>query len=182
VLLVDGDMRRPRLHKALGGGNGAGLSNYLSGNAPLEALIQETEIPNLFLVSSGPIPPNPSELLASERFDLLLATLKSSDQFDHVLIDSPPLLSVADPVIMASKAGATILVVQCGRTARPAVMRGKQKLVQSKVNVLGVVLNDVDMRHGDYYSYHYGSRYRAYRYEAASERSEATGSSPPPSV
>jgi len=182
VLLVDGDMRRPRLHKALGGGNGAGLSNYLSGNAPLEALIQETEIPNLFLVSSGPIPPNPSELLASERFDLLLATLKSSDQFDHVLIDSPPLLSVADPVIMASKAGATILVVQCGRTARPVVVRGKQKLAQAKVNVLGVVLNDVDMRHGDYYSYHYGSRYRTYRYEAASERSEATGSSPPPTL
>ncbi|HEV8374972.1 MAG TPA: polysaccharide biosynthesis tyrosine autokinase [Candidatus Polarisedimenticolia bacterium] len=182
VLLVDGDMRRPRLHKALGGGNGAGLSNYLSGNADLDSLIQETEIPNLFLVSSGPIPPNPSELLASEHFDILLKTLKSSDRFDHVLIDSPPLLSVADPVIMASKAGATILVVQCGRTARPAVVRGRQKLAQAKVNILGVVLNDVDMRHGDYYSYHYGSRYRAYRYETASERSEATGSSPPPAV
>src|SRR4030095_6381994 len=107
--------------------------------------IQETEIPNLFLVSSGPIPPNPSELLASEHFDYLLETLKSRRRFDHVLIDSPPLLSVADPVIMASKAGATILVVQCGRTARPAVMRGKQKLRQGKVHATGVGLHDADL-------------------------------------
>ena len=182
VLLVDGDMRRPRLHKALGSGNGHGLSSYLSGNAELDPIIQETEIPNLFLVSSGPVPPNPSELLASEHFDFLLAALKSSARFDHVLIDSPPLLSVADPVIMASKAGATILVVQCGRTSRPAVIRGRQKLTQAKANILGVVLNDVDVRHGEYYSYHYGYRYRAYRYESGPDRSEATGPAPPPAV
>jgi capsular exopolysaccharide synthesis family protein len=130
-------------------------------------------------VSSGPIPPNPSELLASEHFDVLLATLRTSTQFDHILIDSPPLLSVADPVIMASKVGATILVVQCGRTARQSVIRGREKLDQAKANVLGVVLNDVDIRHGEYYGYSY--RYRAYRYEAAPEGNEARGT-PPPSV
>ena len=180
VLLVDGDMRRPRLHKALGAINAVGLSSYLSGNAELDPIIQDTQIPNLFLVSSGPIPPNPSELLASEHFDFLLETLRRSGRFDHVLIDSPPLLSVADPVIMASKAGGTILVVQCGRTARMAVARGREKLAQAKANILGVVLNDVDIRHGEYYGYHYGYRYRAYRYESAPERSEAAGTSPPP--
>jgi len=182
VLLVDGDMRRPRLHKALGVGNGVGLSNYLSGNAELSQIVQETELPNLFLVSSGPIPPNPSELLASEHFDFLLSTLRASTQFDHILIDSPPLLSVADPVIMSSKVGATILVVQCGRTARQSVMRGREKLDQSKANILGVVLNDVDIRHGEYYGSHYGYRYRAYRYEAAPEANEARGTTPPPTV
>ncbi len=180
VLLVDGDMRRPRLHKALGAANAVGLSSYLSGNTELGPIIQDTQIPNLFLVSSGPIPPNPSELLASEHFDFLLETLRRSGHFDHVLIDSPPLLSVADPVIMASKAGGTILVVQCGRTARMAVARGREKLMQAKANILGVVLNDVDVRHGEYYGYHYGYRYRAYRYESAPERGETAGSAPPP--
>jgi protein-tyrosine kinase len=182
VLLVDGDMRRPRLHKALSAGNGVGLSSYLSGNAELDQIVQETELPNLYLVSSGPIPPNPSELLASEHFDLLLETLRKSKQFDHILIDSPPLLSVADPVIMASKVGATILVVQCGRTARQSVIRGREKLNQAKGNILGVVLNDVDIRHGEYYGYHYGYRYRAYRYEAAPEGNEARGTTTPPTV
>ena len=171
ILLIDGDMRRPRLHKALAMGNAQGLSSYLSGNAELVQILQDTEVPNLTLVSSGPIPPNPAELLASEHFDELLETLKRSDRFDHVLIDSPPLLSVADPVIMASKI-ATILVVQCGRTGRQAVMRGREKLEQAKANILGVVLNDVDVRHGDYYGYHYGYRYRAYRYEAPEAREE----------
>ncbi|HEV8334808.1 MAG TPA: polysaccharide biosynthesis tyrosine autokinase [Candidatus Polarisedimenticolia bacterium] len=178
VLLVDGDMRRPRLHKALGAGNFAGLSSYLSGNADLGEIVQETEIPNLFLVASGPIPPNPSELLASEHFDFLLGTLRKSSQFDHVLIDSPPLLSVADPVIMAAKAGAVILVVQCGRTAKPAAIRGREKLQQAKANILGVVLNDMDVHAGDYYSYRY--RYRHYRYETDSEGREAAGTTPPP--
>ena len=182
VLLIDGDMRRPRIHKALGAANAGGLSNYLSGNADLDDIVQDTEIPNLFLVSSGPIPPNPSELLASEHFDFLMETLKKSSRFDHVLIDSPPLLSVADPVIMASKAGAVILVVQCGRTARPAVIRGRQKLTQAKANILGVVLNDVDVHSGDYYSYRYGPRYRHYRYESKAEGSEAAGTTPPPAV
>ncbi|HEU5180543.1 MAG TPA: polysaccharide biosynthesis tyrosine autokinase [Candidatus Polarisedimenticolia bacterium] len=180
VLLVDGDMRRPRLHKAIGAVNAVGLSSYLSGNAELDSIVQETQIPNLFLVSSGPIPPNPSELLASEHFDFLLETLRRSSRFDHVMIDSPPLLSVADPVIMASKAGGTILVVQCGRTARMAVARGREKLTQAKANILGVVLNDVDMRHGEYYGNQYGYHYRAYRYESAPERGETAGTAPPP--
>src|SRR5262249_62122881 len=98
------------------------------------------------------------------------------------LIDSPPLLSVADPVIMASKVGATILVVQCGRTARPAVIRGREKLVQAKAAILGVVLNDMDFRHGEHYGYRYGYGYRQYRYETKREGSEAAGTTPPPAV
>jgi polysaccharide biosynthesis transport protein len=182
VLLIDGDMRRPRIHKALGVPNTGGLSSYLSGNSDLDEIIQGTEIPNLFLVSSGPIPPNPSELLASEHFDFFLESLRKSSRFDHVLIDSPPLLSVADPVIMSSKAGAVILVVQCGRTARPLVMRGRQKLDQAKANILGVVLNDVQFHSGDYYSYRYGYRYRYYRYEEKTKGSEAAGTTTPPVV
>jgi capsular exopolysaccharide synthesis family protein len=180
VLLLDGDMRRPRLHKALGVENGVGLSSYLSGNAALEEILRSTEIPNLHLAPSGPVPPNPSELLASERFDDLVAALRNHDRFDHVLIDTPPLLSVADPVIMASKVGATILVVQCGRTARQAVVRGRQKLDQAKANVLGVVLNDVDLRHGSYYSYRYGYRYRYYRYDSKSDGKVTAGTPTPP--
>ena len=158
VLLVDTDLRRPRLHQALGADNETGVSNYLSGNASIEELIRETPVPNLFSLTSGPIPPNPSELLGSRKFLALAREFADAGRFDHLIFDSPPLLSVADPVIIASVLDGTILVVQSGRTPREALVRGAAKLRQGKVKVLGAVLNSVVDGHHAYYYYRYQSR------------------------
>lgn len=158
VLLVDTDLRRPRLHQALGLDNDTGVSTYLSGNAPVEPLIRETCIQNLCALTSGPIPPNPSELLGSRRFLSLAREFADAKRFDHLVFDSPPLLSVADPIIVATVLDGTILVVQSGVTPREALLRGAAKLSQAKVKVLGAVLNSMSDSHGGYYYYNYHSR------------------------
>jgi len=156
VLLVDTDLRRPRLHAALGIVNDFGVSTYLSGNARVEDLLRETIVPNLTALTSGPIPPNPSELLGSRKFVALARDFAETERFDHLIFDSPPLLSVADPVIIAAVLDGTILVVQSGKTPRDAVIRGAGKLRHDSVKVLGAVLNSIsEDEHGYYYHYHY---------------------------
>ncbi|HKQ62226.1 MAG TPA: polysaccharide biosynthesis tyrosine autokinase, partial [Candidatus Polarisedimenticolaceae bacterium] len=158
VVLVDTDLRRPRLHKALDTGHAAGVSTYLSGQQddPLP-LVVRTEVPHLELLPSGPIPPNPSELLNSPRFAELGRALLAGG-FDHVLYDSPPVLSVADPVIIASIVDSRLLVVRAGRTPRQSIRLAAAKLKQSGVPPIGVVLNDLDRSAAGsgYYDYGYG--------------------------
>lgn len=150
ILLVDTDLRRPRLHAALGLANDAGISTYLSGNAEVEQLVQRTTVPSLDILTSGPIPPNPSELLGSRNFLALVRDFAGRGSYDHLIFDSPPVLSVADPVVMATVLDGTILVVRCGRTPREALGRGAGKLRQSNVRVLGVVLNGVSRQDRSY--------------------------------
>jgi len=169
VLLVDADLRRPRLHKALGVDNERGISTYLSGNSPVKPLIRTTGVPGLDVLTSGPIPPNPSELLGSRNFLALVQEFAESGGYDHLIFDSPPLLSVADPIVVATVLDGTILVVQSGQTPRDALMRGAGKLHQANVKVLGAVLNSVT--DGDR-SYYYRSRYR-YEPEGANEEPRA---------
>ena len=166
VLLVDCDLRRPRIHKVLDLPRHEGLSNYLSSaHMPLESILVPTEVPNLFAVVSGPIPPNPAELLASERFGHLIAEATSGPgSFDHIIFDSSPLLSVADPVILASRIETAILVVDAGSTPKGALIRARDKLLQTRVNLIGAVLNRVDPGSDSYYDY-YVYRYGRYRNE-----------------
>jgi len=171
VLLVDTDLRRPRLHKAFGAENGRGVSTYLSGmeENPLR-LVQSTGIEKLDLLPSGPIPPNPSELLNAPVFARLGAELIERG-YDHVLFDSPPVLSVSDPAIVASVADTGILVVRAGRTPRQSVRLAAARLEQTGGGPFGVVLNDFDVE-GQGATY---GRYQQYydRYESSDDETTA---------
>ncbi len=158
VLLIDTDLRRPRLHKAFGVENTRGVSTYLSGLAddPADPVVK-THIPNLDLLPSGPIPPNPSELLNSDTFAGMSRRLIEAG-YDHLLFDSPPTLSVSDAVIIASMMEIGILVVRAGRTPRQSIRAAAEKLAQIEQIPFGLVLNDLDPdSHGaTYYRQYYG--------------------------
>jgi capsular exopolysaccharide synthesis family protein len=172
VALVDGDLRRPRVHRVLGLENGAGLTTYLTGNAEFDELLRESAIANLWAVPSGPIPPNPAELLDSARLDLFLSRLEVEAGFDHVLFDSPPVLQVADAVILSSRMEATVLVVRAGVTSRTALLQGVARLRQARARLAGAVLNAVSEKAGYYYYRYY--RYSRY-YREGEEKIEAGG-------
>ncbi|HZF41163.1 MAG TPA: polysaccharide biosynthesis tyrosine autokinase [Blastocatellia bacterium] len=154
VLLIDADLRRPAVHTAFKITRDRGISNYLSGHAPLDDLIVKLPIPNLYVLPCGPIPPNPAELISSNRMKELLREL--GQRFDHILIDSPPMVSVTDPVILSTMVDGSILVVQAGRSTRELARRARRELARVGARVFGVVLNNVDVRREgyDYYDYY----------------------------
>lgn len=153
VVIIDADMRKPRLHKIFGKENGVGLSNFLSGNAELDSVIKNSEIPNLYYIPSGPIPPNPSELLGSALFKDMIECLGS--RFNHLLIDSPPLLAFSDSVIISTNVDGVIMVVIDGKTPRETLQRSKEVLLQVDARILGVVINRAKIRGGEYGSYYH---------------------------
>jgi len=160
VILVDTDLRRPRLHKALRKESRRGVSTYLSGlEQDPNVLTVATGIENLDLIPSGPIPPNPSELLDSDRFIQLGDALLAAG-YDHVLFDSPPALSVSDPVILANNVDIGIIVVRAGKTPRQSIRLAAEKFRHGNEK-MGIVLNDLDAdRQGAaYYRYQYYGRY-----------------------
>ena len=159
ILILDADLRRPTIHKALGIENRLGLSNYLSGEVPLERIVSETDIPNLYVIPSGTVPPNASELVSSEKMHHLLQQL--SRIYDHILIDSPPLVSVTDALIMSTMADGVILVVSSGKCTRDVLRYSTQQLAKVQARVLGTVLNNFDFKQGEYgyYDYRYYSQY-----------------------
>lgn len=158
VVVLDCDMRNPNVHHALGVGNREGMSNYLSGQSELAPLVQPTEIPNLCIVPAGVIPPNPAELLSSVRLREGLEYLRRS--FDYVVMDSPPVLSVTDGRIIGAQADGVILVVRGGSTPREAVLRTRQLLEEVHADVIGTLLNNVDVRSADFNC----SKYQYYGY------------------
>ena len=160
VVIVDSDMRKPRVHKIFDveKENGVGLSSFLSGHAELDALIKKTEIPNLFYIPSGPIPPNPSELVGSILFKSMMKSL--GERFDHIVLDSPPVLGFADSIILSSFVDGIILVALGGRTSRETLQRAKEALYQVNAKILGVVINRVNIHRSDYGYYYY--RYHSY--------------------
>ena len=159
VALVDADLRRPRLHKVFDRPSGPGMTTFLSGMEPdLLRLVVPTGIAGLDLVPSGPIPPNPSELLNAEIF-AGAGPLLLDHGYDHVVFDSPPVLSVADPVIVASVVDAVILVVRAGRTPRQSLRLAAERFSQAGIRPVGVVLNDVDVSGRGYAHYRYYGRY-----------------------
>jgi capsular exopolysaccharide synthesis family protein len=155
VVVLDADMRRPRCHKILNTKNDVGLSTYLSRDVTLEEIIHtETEIENLHVIPAGPVPPNPSELLSSVKLRILLAQLQET--YDHIVIDSPPVIHVTDALIVSPQVDGVVLVVKSNHTPREAVARSKQALLDVNAKIFGVVLNHVDpAREGYYYNYKY---------------------------
>ncbi|HEY6121520.1 MAG TPA: polysaccharide biosynthesis tyrosine autokinase [Pyrinomonadaceae bacterium] len=160
VLVIDADMRRPRLHQVFGMENSVGLSAALSSEVSdieLLAMIDQYKDTSIYLLSSGAIPPNPAELLASEQMRHLLQVAGQS--FKYIVIDSPPIASFTDGVLIASNVDGVLLVVQGGKTSRQVVKRTRQMLFEIGAKVIGVVLNKVDVRSDDYYYYHHDVKY-----------------------
>ena len=156
VLLVDGDMRRPRLHDLLGVPQAPGLSTYLSGEAPLSDVVKPTHIPNLLVLPSGEIPVNPTELMSSARLQEANALIRQ--HFAHVVFDTPPLFGISDAMVLAPQVEGVVLVLRRGRASREAAQRAVRVLASMRARLLGVILNDVDVRGTDakdvgYYGY-----------------------------
>ncbi|SUV02297.1 putative tyrosine-protein kinase capB [Priestia megaterium] len=153
VLLIDADLRKPTGHYTFRLENHIGLTNVLTRQSTLAQAVQESEIPHLSVLTSGPIPPNPSELLASVQMAELLKEMKK--QFDMIIFDTPPILAVADAQILANQVDGTILVVSSGKTEKDAALKSKELLSNAKGKLLGVVLNNRKVEEGNYY-YYYG--------------------------
>ena len=158
VLMIDCDLRRPRLHTQFGLPNVKGLTTWLSGEQDVEGLIQVCDkAPNLKVLTSGPVPPNPAELLGSDEMRKLLSQL--SEKYAHIIIDSPPAISFTDASILSTMVDGVILVVHGGRSSRAVVRRAKQQLLDVGAHIFGVVLNNVKVETHDYYYSRYYSHY-----------------------
>jgi capsular exopolysaccharide synthesis family protein len=155
VLLLDTDMRRPRLHRAFGVPNELGISSLVVGEGTLEAAVKSTEVPGLFVLPCGPLPPNPAELLHTQAFAELLK--QAAGKFDRVILDSPPINAVADAAVLATQTDGVLLVLKAGKTNREAARRALRSLADVQARMYGAVLNDVDLR-----APRYGDSYLAY--------------------
>jgi succinoglycan biosynthesis transport protein ExoP len=165
VLLLDADLRRPGIAKLFGIKARGGLSTLISGVDKLEdVLMHSKEVPNLWIMPAGPIPPQPAELLSSTLMKEYIARWRN--EFDHVVIDTPPCLSVTDAVVLSPEADRVILVARSGKTTKPALRSASDLLLQVNARVMGVVLNALNLRSADgYYHYSYGSPYARRYYE-----------------
>ncbi|PFG15101.1 capsular exopolysaccharide synthesis family protein [Bacillus sp. es.036] len=152
VLIADTDLRKPTVHYTFRVMNTRGLTNVLTRQAELTEVTTATEVPNLDVLTSGPVPPNPSELLGSKAMDALIE--EALTYYDIILFDCPPILAVADAQILANKVQGTVLVISSGTTEREAVVKAKERLDSAKGKLLGVVLNRKKMKDGSYYYYY----------------------------
>jgi capsular exopolysaccharide synthesis family protein len=160
-------MQKPRVHSVFELKDAVGLSSVLTGTAPLKTAIEQSSIPNLFVIPCGPVPPNPGELLVASRFRELMQVLPQ--YFDYVIFDSPPISNVSDARVLASMCDATILVVKALSTSRHQGYSAVDYLKESHAHLAGVVLNDLDVRAvGSYYSNYY-SKY-SYSYSTESHK------------
>ena len=158
VLIIDCDLRRPRLHTQFEVANSKGLTTWLSGERDLDNLLQTyAKTPNLKILTSGPVPPNPAELIGSEEMRRLLSIL--GERFAHIIIDSPPAISFTDASILSTMVDGVMLVVHGGRSSRAVVRRAKQQLLDVGAHIFGVVLNNVKLETQDYYYSGYYSNY-----------------------
>jgi succinoglycan biosynthesis transport protein ExoP len=168
VLLIDADLRRPSIHRNLGMGAHLGLSNVLTGTTTLEQAITTTAIlPNLDVLAAGTPPPNPAELLASTNMRNMLVALR--EKYHHIIIDTPPSLSVTDAVVLSPCADAVMLVIRAETTTKQALRRSRDLLMSVNAKVVGVLLNAVDLSSPDYYYYYeYQGKYAQYYREGDS--------------
>ncbi len=165
VVLVDCDLRKPRLHRILKVRSSPGLSNYLAGGVDLESVIRSVDGTlgdgfSVDFIPAGTVPPNPVELINSKSFVYMLELLK--EKYDCVIIDSPPLIGFADSLVLSRLADGTVIVIRNQQTPRPAAKHAKEQLIQVGGRVLGVIVNDVKAERGGYY--HYGKYYHYYHY------------------
>ncbi|HYG98839.1 MAG TPA: polysaccharide biosynthesis tyrosine autokinase [Terriglobales bacterium] len=174
VLLVDADLRRPRIGQTLGVDCSLGLSNLLTGSAAMKEVIQAApDVPLLSVIPAGPVPPQPAELLGSDLMKSYITQWR--DQFDHVVIDTPPALSVTDPIIVSVMADSVVLVIRSGKTRKEALRRVRDKLRMVNARIIGVVVNGVNLQSPDHYYYYYGTKYgnTGYYSKARAESEEA---------
>ncbi len=166
VLLVDGDLRKPRMFKVFEVSNRAGLVNFLTSSAQPESLVLQTNVDNLFLCPAGPHPPNPSELLASDRMRAFLSFAQAN--YDFVIVDTPPVLAVTDAVLVGAMCHGVVLCFRANKAARDDLQTCRDRLLRAEVRILGTVLN----RYAPTRSGGYGRRY--YYYESYGEEVESS--------
>lgn len=154
VLVVDADLRKPTMHKVFQKSNRLGLTNLLTGQRQLTEIHLDAAGGRLDVLTSGPIPPNPSELLASKRMEALLVEWK--EQYDLVIVDTPPAAAVTDAAILSSRCDGVVLVVDSGHVKKETVKRAKTNLEHAKARILGVVLNNHNRKEAEEYYYYYG--------------------------
>jgi capsular exopolysaccharide synthesis family protein len=174
VLLVDTDMRRPRLHRSFSVPNQTGVSSVIVGKSSLEDAIKRTDVPNLDVLPCGPVPPNPSELIHTERFAAVLADC--AKLYDRVILDSPPTSAVTDPAVLGNLADGVVLIVKAGETTRDAAVHARRQLGSAKARMIGVIVNAIDFSNPAYgYEYYYRNYYRyGYTYGNSPQDQKAT--------
>jgi capsular exopolysaccharide synthesis family protein len=155
VLLVDADLRKPTAHRTFSVNNLFGFTTVLTKQATLEKTVIKTEEKDLYILTSGPVPPNPAELLSSKLMEQFIEEAK--ELFDYVIFDTPPLLAVTDPQILANKVDGSVFVVYSGKTEIDLAKKAKELLQNAQSKLIGVVLNHKEMKDNDYY-YYYGSK------------------------
>lgn len=153
VLILDADLRNPTQHKLFGLNNGQGLSMALVQDHDYRDYILETAVPGIMVLTGGPIPPNPAELVGSNRMKRLIK--EASEQFDIVLIDTPPIVAVTDAAILAQEADGVIIVLASGEVNKDYAQRAKEQLDKVGAKILGAVLNKADLNTSEYYYYYY---------------------------
>lgn len=151
VLLIDTDLRKPTLHYAFKLNNIQGITTVLTKQTSIEDTISTTDVPNLDVLTSGPIPPDPSLLLNSKSLDKLIEEMQN--KYEHIIFDTPPTLAVADSQILANKCDGTILVVKSGKTTKQKALKTKEILIGTKANLLGAILNESDTKSNRQYYY-----------------------------
>ncbi|MDT8716514.1 CpsD/CapB family tyrosine-protein kinase [Clostridium sp. 19966] len=157
VVVVDCDLRKPTIHKKMGLPNSDGITNLLAQSKNLDEVILSTMVPNLFVITSGPIPPNPAELLGTKKMRQVLSELQEA--FDIVLIDAPPVIAVTDAQILSTLATGVLLVTSYGVTEKFGIAKAKELLDKVGAKVFGVILNKVPEKSENYY---YGKYYYNY--------------------
>jgi tyrosine-protein kinase Etk/Wzc len=158
VLLIDADLRRGYLHKYFHQDNQSGLAEYLNGQQPLDKIVKTTEVENLSVITRGKSPANPSELLSTTRFKDLLEQL--STQFDHIIVDTPPILAVTDGIIISQYAGVNLVIARYGKTQIKELELVVNRFEQASVKVTGIILNDIQRTAGSSYGYNYAYAYK----------------------
>ena len=174
VLIIDTDMRRPRLHRSFGVGNQTGISTVIVGKATLEEAIKHTDVPNLDVLPCGPVPPNPSELLHTDRFAAVLADC--AKLYDRIVLDSPPTSAVTDPAVLGNLVDGVVLIIKAGETTRDSAMHARRQLTAAKARVVGVIVNAIDFSNPAYgYEYYYRNYYRyGYTYGGGPDQKATT--------
>lgn len=157
VLLIDSDLRKPTQHQIFRLDNTHGLSSVLAGFGSLSDALQKDVEENLDIITSGQIPPNPSELLGSKRMDIFLDKIK--DYYEFIILDSPPINLVTDGIILASKTAGVVLVSRQNTTTMASIEKAVEAVNFANSKVLGFIINDVDTRAGNYYYYNYNYNY-----------------------
>lgn len=171
VLLIDGDMRKPRIYNVFGLSDSKGLSTLLTGHSDIKEVVFESDVPNLYILPSGPRPPNPAELLGSTKMSEILTELRK--RFEYIIIDSPPLIAVTDSAVLSKTVDGVVMVLKAGQTTKELAKRASKNLREINAKIIGAILNNVDFERDRYYYYPYYYKYYKHYSGEKEEKAEA---------